>query len=352
MNLPIPRHRDVPREPEADFDRLHRSLVSDLDRWPHFANDLIATLRDVVPLADITESDASLRARDRASRRRAGGHLLEVASGRLVVTGERRERQRVGLLRHRTRSTGRFRLVAGLPVDVDAEGVQAELDSGVLTVTIPKAEHARRRRIPIGTRAAEALGRRHHAGVRARVVGSVGAVGPAPPVGRDRCPPGGRRRAMPARSAVAPDLPARPLHLQPRWMLLVFLGGAVGALARFVISSVAVRGEQAFPWATFGTNVAGAFALGMLLEGLSGNGADVGARRAIRIGVGTGVLGAFTTYSALAGESALLVREGAPALAVGYAVGSALAGLVAAAAGMAAVAVVARRQHLHGGRDR
>ncbi len=157
---------------------------------------------------------------------------------------------------------------------------------------------------------------------------------------------------MPARSAVAPDLPARPLHLQPRWMLLVFLGGAVGALARFVISSVAVRGEQAFPWATFGTNVAGAFALGMLLEGLSGNGADVGARRAIRIGVGTGVLGAFTTYSALAGESALLVREGAPALAVGYAVGSALAGLVAAAAGMAAVAVVARRQHLHGGRDR
>ena len=157
---------------------------------------------------------------------------------------------------------------------------------------------------------------------------------------------------MPALRHVAPDRPARPLHLQPRWMLLVFVGGAVGALARFAVSHAASGSEEAFPWATFGTNVAGAFALGMLLEVLARNEADVGGRRAIRIGVGTGVLGAFTTYSARAGATVVLVREGAPALAAGYALGSALAGLVAAAAGMAAVAVVARRQHPHGGRDR
>ena len=151
MNLPFPRHRGGPGEPEADFDRLHRSLVSDLEGWPHFANDLIETLRDVVPLADITESDESYVLDIELPGVAKEGIGLEVASGRLVVTGERRERQRVGLLRHRTRTTGRFRLVVGLPVDVDAAGVQAELDSGVLTVTIPKAEHARRRRIPIGT---------------------------------------------------------------------------------------------------------------------------------------------------------------------------------------------------------
>lgn len=152
MNLPIPRHRDTPREPEADFDRLHRSLVSDLDRWPHFANDLIETLRDVAPLADITESDESYVVDVELPGVSREDISLEVASGRLVVTGERRERQRVGLLRHRTRTTGRFRLAVSLPVDVDAEDVKAELDSGVLTVTVPKAEHARRRRIQIGTR--------------------------------------------------------------------------------------------------------------------------------------------------------------------------------------------------------
>lgn len=148
--------------------------------------------------------------------------------------------------------------------------------------------------------------------------------------------------ALPAIPPAAPVLPARPLHLQPRWMLLVFLGGAMGSLARFAVSSLAPRSQEAFPWATFAANVGGAFALGMLLEVLARGGADVGTRRAVRIGVGTGVLGAFTTYSALAGETALLVREGAAGLAAGYAVGSALAGLVAAAAGMGVVALVAR----------
>lgn len=46
MNLPIPRRRDPQAEPE-----------SDLDRWPSFANDLLQTVHDVVPLADIAESD-------------------------------------------------------------------------------------------------------------------------------------------------------------------------------------------------------------------------------------------------------------------------------------------------------
>ena len=153
---------------------------------------------------------------------------------------------------------------------------------------------------------------------------------------------------MPALPAAAPTGSRRPLHLQPRWLVVVFLGGALGALARFGISALAPRSEGAFPWATFGTNVAGAFALGMLLEVLARQGADVGARRALRVGVGTGVLGAFTTYSALAGETTLLLREGAPVLAAGYALGTALGGLVAAAAGMAVVALAHRTRTRRG----
>lgn len=139
-------------------------------------------------------------------------------------------------------------------------------------------------------------------------------------------------------------VPQRPLHLQPRWLLLVFAGGALGALCRVLLGQVAPRGPDSFPWATFGTNVAGAFALGLLLEVLIRRGADEGSRRALRLGVGTGVLGAFTTYSALAGETVLLVREGAFAVAGIYAVGSAVAGLLAAAAGIAVVVLGDQRR--------
>lgn len=144
-----------------------------------------------------------------------------------------------------------------------------------------------------------------------------------------------------------PELPVdpdaageRPLHLQWRFLLLIFAGGLVGAPCRFLLAELVPARENAFPWATFGTNLAGAFALGLLLEALARRGTDAGSRRAIRLGIGTGVLGAFTTYSALGTETVLLVRAGSPEVAAVYAFGSAAAGLLAAAAG---IALVARR---------
>ncbi len=135
-----------------------------------------------------------------------------------------------------------------------------------------------------------------------------------------------------------------PVHLQPRWLLVVFVGGTFGGLCRFLLSHLGLRDQGSFPWATFGTNVAGAFALGLLLEVLVRRGADEGSRRTLRLGVGTGVLGAFTTYSALAGETVLLVREGAAAVAAAYAVLSATAGVLAAGGGIALVAALDRRR--------
>jgi HSP20 family protein len=66
------------------------------------------------------------------------------------VTAERRERQRVGLLRHRTRSRGRFSMAVTLPGHVDSVEVTPSLDHGLLTIVVPKTERARRRRIPVG----------------------------------------------------------------------------------------------------------------------------------------------------------------------------------------------------------
>jgi fluoride exporter len=88
------------------------------------------------------------------------------------------------------------------------------------------------------------------------------------------------------------------------------------------------------PVATLGVNVVGAFALGVLLDALSRRGADAGLRRDVRLLVGTGFLGGFTTYSSLAVETDALLRGGQSGLALAYAVGTVVLGAGAAAAGI------------------
>jgi CrcB protein len=85
-----------------------------------------------------------------------------------------------------------------------------------------------------------------------------------------------------------------------------------------------------FPVTTFGINVAGAFLLGALVETLARRGPDTGARRVLRLGLGTGVLGGFTTYSTLAVETASLPAPVASA----YLAGTVLLGAAASLAGV------------------
>lgn len=115
---------------------------------------------------------------------------------------------------------------------------------------------------------------------------------------------------------------------------LVLVGGAVGTSVRAALEH-ALAPATGWPWVTFAINVVGSFALGLLLGALAGRGADVGARRAVRLGVGTGVLGGFTTYSTFTVEVHRLVDEGTAGLGLAYAVGSVLVGLGAAVAGLA-----------------
>ncbi|WP_022882427.1 fluoride efflux transporter FluC [Gryllotalpicola ginsengisoli] len=125
----------------------------------------------------------------------------------------------------------------------------------------------------------------------------------------------------------------RPLHLRPVPLLLVFAGGAVGSLCRYLLSLVLPE-PFGLPLPTLAVNLVGAFALGLMLEGLLRGGPDAGWRRALRLGMGAGFLGGFTTYSSLAVETALLSNDARYFSAGGYAVLSLLAGVAAAAAGV------------------
>jgi HSP20 family protein len=74
---------------------------------------------------------------------------VEFGGGELAVTGEVKERQRVGFLRTQTRRVGRFDYRVSLPADIEEDQVSASLSNGVLTVRVPKTAKSRPRKIQI-----------------------------------------------------------------------------------------------------------------------------------------------------------------------------------------------------------
>jgi HSP20 family protein len=70
----------------------------------------------------------------------------------LTIKGSRKPREGKDLAYHRKeRGVGEFTRVITLPIDIDADKVQASLANGVLTVTLPKAEEAKPKRITVKT---------------------------------------------------------------------------------------------------------------------------------------------------------------------------------------------------------
>jgi CrcB protein len=155
----------------------------------------------------------------------------------------------------------------------------------------------------------------------------------------------GRERPLPH----DPDLEAdedpsgepRPVHLTPFFIGLVAIGGTLGSLSRYGVEQL-LGAPDGRPVGTLTVNLVGAFALGVLLEWLAVRGSDRSHRRADRLLVGTGFLGGFTTYSALALETDGLLRDGRPAVALTYALVTVVVGLLASLAGVVAARAVAR----------
>jgi CrcB protein len=109
-------------------------------------------------------------------------------------------------------------------------------------------------------------------------------------------------------------------------------GGLIGAPARFVVDQlVNSRTRGVFPWGTYVINATGAFILGLI----SGLVLYQGLGHLPSALIGTGFCGAYTTFSTFSWETVRLIEEGTPSAAIWNIAGSLVAGLLAAAAGMA-----------------
>ncbi len=90
-------------------------------------------------------------------------------------------------------------------------------------------------------------------------------------------------------------------------ILLIGLGGAIGALGRYFVSGVAHKVfAHGFPWGTLSVNLIGSLIIGVLwglLEGMT-------VAEELKLFIFMGVLGAFTTFSTFSLENFNLIREG------------------------------------------
>jgi fluoride exporter len=111
--------------------------------------------------------------------------------------------------------------------------------------------------------------------------------------------------------------------------VLVFVGGGVGAVVRWIVATqLWPRPDAAaFPWATFAINALGSAALGVLAVATRD-------RPEWRLLLGVGFCGGFTTFSTFAVESLDLLARGRTVAAVGYALGSVVVAIGAAALAM------------------
>jgi len=132
------------REFEDIYDRMGQLM--------NFAFGLTpAVLADLpwVPLADLSETDDAYVVKAELPGVNKDQVNIQLQDRELVISGEIADDQN-GDRRHRsTRRTGRFEFRTYLPGEVNADAVTAQLSDGVLTVTVPKSEAAKPRKIEV-----------------------------------------------------------------------------------------------------------------------------------------------------------------------------------------------------------
>lgn len=148
-----------------------------------------------------------------------------------------------------------------------------------------------------------------------------------------------------ARTDAGGDLSSAPRRFSTRpqvWDVTaaIAVGGALGALARYGVSTASPHASGTFPWSTFVINTVGCLLIGALMVVLT----EMGGRphRLARPFLGVGVLGGFTTFSTFTVEAERLIAVDHPQLALVYLFGTVATALVAVQIGIVAARIVSR----------
>lgn len=132
--------------PMQELEQLHERMGQLMETtWPG-SGELAGAWS---PPVDIEETDDAWVVEAEIPGVKRDDINVELHDGELAISGEIKERERKGLLRRQTRRVGQFDYRVSLPGELDADRIDASLESGVLTLRIPKPEKAQPRRIEI-----------------------------------------------------------------------------------------------------------------------------------------------------------------------------------------------------------
>ncbi len=102
------------------------------------------------PAVNVWEDDANLYAEAELPGFKIDDVEIHVRGSELSISGERKAQESRGATWHRReRGFGKFHRTLELPVEIEADKVQATLKNGILAVTLPKAAEARPRKIEV-----------------------------------------------------------------------------------------------------------------------------------------------------------------------------------------------------------
>lgn len=109
-------------------------------------------------------------------------------------------------------------------------------------------------------------------------------------------------------------------------MLIVALGGGIGASLRYLVSCIPFPNKSGFPYATLSVNVIGCFCLGILTGWLMKQQGTTPVTMQLFIGIG--ILGGFTTFSTFSIDSIKLLQSGNTTTFILYVLSSNLLGIL------------------------
>lgn len=137
------------RRPSDELDRLRRQMS---ELYGAVSGDAIPMpSAGVFPLTNVTEDSNNYYLRAELPGIQSDELYIQVTSDGISISGERKIPEEENGVRYhrREREAGKFARSINLPGDIDVNGVEASLENGILTITIPKAEVAKPRQITV-----------------------------------------------------------------------------------------------------------------------------------------------------------------------------------------------------------